>query len=207
MCWAIAKRSMRFMCVTPMPACVDRLPDALNSTSITGVETNVDYVAQTIASPEFRAGNFTTKTLDTFQYQTTAVEIVEPGPGTTIQDYPGRAGYWHVGIPSSGPMDSYSLRLANRLVDNEEGAAGLECTTQGPTLLFHCDAVVAVAGAPAHVSVDGQRVESAKAIQVRKGETLSVGQPTSGCRCYIAFQGGGLRVPKVYGSRSTFPLG
>lgn len=186
---------------------IDRLLDALNSTSITGVETNVDYAAQTIASPEFRAGDFTTKTLDTFQYQTTAVEIVEPDPGTTVQDYPGRVGYWQVGIPPSGSMDSYSLRLANRLVGNGDGAAGLECTTQGPKLLFHCDAVVAVAGAPAHVSVNGQSVESAKAIQVRKGEMLSVGQPTSGCRCYIAFQGGGLLVPEVYGSRSTFPLG
>lgn len=186
---------------------IAKLLDALKSTSITGVETNVDYVAQIIASPDFRVGKFTTKTLDTFQYQTTAVEVVEPGPGTTVQDYPGRVGYWHVGIPPSGPMDSYSLRLANRLVGNEDGAAGLECTTQGPTLLFHCDAVVAVAGAPAHVSVDGQRVESAKAIQVRKGETLSVGQPTSGCRCYIAFQGGGLDVPELYGSKSTFPLG
>lgn len=186
---------------------IDRLLEALSATSIAGVETNVDYVAQTVASPGFRAGKFTTKTLDTFQYQTTAVEIVEPGPGTTVQDYPGRIGYWQVGIPPSGPMDNYSLRLANRLVGNEDGAAGLECTTQGPTLLFHCDAVVAVAGAPAHVSVDGQSVESGKSIQVRKGGTLSVGQPNSGCRCYIAFQGGGLRVPKVYGSRSTFPLG
>ncbi|KKY32537.1 putative urea amidolyase [Diaporthe ampelina] len=154
---------------------IERLLDALNSTVITGVETNVDYVVQAIASPDFRAGNFTTKTLDNFQYQTTAVEIVEPGPGTTVQDYPGRLGYWQVGIPPSGPMDSYSLRLANRLVGNGDGAAALECTTQGPTLLFHCDAIVGVAGAPAQVSVDGQMVESVKAIQVRKGETLSVG--------------------------------
>lgn len=186
---------------------IDRLLEALNSTSVTGIETNVEYVAQAIASPDFRAGNFTTKTLDAFQYQTTAVEVVKPGPGTTVQDYPGRVGYWQVGIPPSGPMDSYSLRLANRLVGNEDGAAGLECTTQGPTLLFHCDAVVAVAGAPADVSIDGKRVEAVKAIQVRKGETLSIGQPTSGCRCYVAFQGGGLSVPEMYGSRSTFPLG
>lgn len=78
---------------------IDRLLVALNSTSITGIETNVDYVAQAIASPDFRAGNLITKTLDAFQYQTTAVEVVEPGPGTTVQDYPGRVGYWQVGIP------------------------------------------------------------------------------------------------------------
>lgn len=186
---------------------IDRLLEALNSTSIAGVETNVDYVAQAIASPDFRTGHFTTKTLDAFEYQTAAVEVVEPGPGTSVQDCPGRTGYWHVGIPPSGPMDSYSFRMANRLVGNEDGAAGLECTTQGPKLLFHCDATVAVAGAPADVSIDGQRVEPARAIRVRKGETLSVGQLSSGCRCYIAFQGGGIRVAEVYGSRSTFPLG
>lgn len=186
---------------------IDRLLEALKSTSIAGVETNVDYVAQAIASPDFRAGDFTTKTLDAFQYQTAAVEVVEPGPGTTVQDYPGRTGYWQVGIPPSGPLDSYSLRLANKLVGNEDGAAGLECTMQGPTFLFHCHAVIAVAGAPADVLIDGQRVEPSRPIQVQKGEKLSVGQLSSGCRCYIAFQGGGLRVPEVYGSRSTFPLG
>jgi hypothetical protein len=95
---------------------IEKLLHALNSTSITGVETNVDYVAQAIASPGFRAGNFTTKTLDDFQYQTAAVEVVEPGPGTTVQDYPGRTGHWQVGMPPSGPMDSCSLRLANKLV-------------------------------------------------------------------------------------------
>jgi urea carboxylase/allophanate hydrolase len=186
---------------------IERLLEALKSTSIAGVETNVDYVAQAIASPEFRAGNFSTKTLDAFHYQAAAVEVIEPGPGTTVQDYPGRTGFWQVGIPPSGPMDSYAFRLANRLVGNEDGAAGLECTTQGPKLLFHCDAIVAVAGVPADVSIGGQRVESAREIRVRKGQTLSVSQPSSGCRCYIAFRGGGLRVPEVYGSRSTFPLG
>ncbi|TLD23108.1 hypothetical protein PspLS_07590 [Pyricularia sp. CBS 133598] len=186
---------------------INRLLEALRSTTITGVETNVDYVAQIVASPEFRAGNFTTKTLDTFSYQSRAIEVLEPGPGTTVQDYPGRAGYWHVGIPPSGPMDSCSLRMANKLVGNEEGAAGLECSIQGPKLLFHCDAVVAVAGALADVSIDGHIVDSTKAIQIQKGQSLSVGIPTSGSRSYIAFQGGGLQVPDLYGSRSTFTLG
>ncbi|KAI6372278.1 hypothetical protein MCOR25_003795 [Pyricularia grisea] len=188
-------------------AAIDRLLEALRSTKITGVETNVEYVAQIVASPEFRAGNFTTKTLDTFAYQPRAIEVLEPGPGTTVQDYPGRTGYWHVGIPPSGPMDNCSLRMANKLVGNEEGAAGLECSIQGPKLLFHCDAVVAVAGALADVAIDGQMVDSTKAIQIRKGQSLSVGIPRSGCRSYIAFQGGGLQVPDFYGSRSTFTLG
>ncbi|KAI7916837.1 urea amidolyase [Pyricularia oryzae] len=186
---------------------IDRLLEALRSTTITGVETNVDYVAQIVASPKFRGGDFTTKTLDAFAYQPRAIEVLEPGPGTTVQDYPGRTGHWHVGIPPSGPMDSCSLRMANKLVGNEEGAAGLECSIQGPKLLFHCDAMVAVAGALADVSIDGQIVDSTKAIQIQKGQFLSVGIPRSGSRSYIAFQGGGLKVPDFYGSRSTFTLG
>jgi allophanate hydrolase subunit 2 len=67
---------------------------------------------------------------------------------------------------------------------------------RGPRLLFHCDTVIAVAGAPADVSIDGQNVESARAIHVRQGETFSVGWPSSGYRCYIAFQGGVFVCPR-----------
>ncbi|KAH7324688.1 urea carboxylase [Stachybotrys elegans] len=185
---------------------ISKLKEGLQSTSITGVETNLEYLAEIIVSEEFQSGEFTTKTLDTFHHQTAAIEVLEPGPGTTVQSCAGRIGYWQVGIPPSGPLDSYSLGLANRLVGNHVSAAGLECTLQGPTLLFHCDSLVAVAGAVADVTVDGRIVDSTKTIHIRKGESLSVGQSSSGCRSYIAFQGG-LRVPEVLGSRSTFPLG
>ena len=62
-----------------------------------------------------------------------AIDVIEPGTQTTIQDYPGRLGYWHVGVPPSGPMDALAFRIANRLVGNPEGAAGLEITVTGPT--------------------------------------------------------------------------
>ncbi len=60
------------------------------------------------------------------------VEILRPGMLTTVQDWPGRVGYWHVGVPPSGPMDDLSFRLGNRALGNDEGAAGLECTLGGP---------------------------------------------------------------------------
>ena len=66
---------------------------------------------------------------------------------TTVQDYPGRLGYWHVGVPPSGPMDSLSFRLGNRLLGNEEGAPGLECTLTGPSLRFHFETDFVLAGA------------------------------------------------------------
>jgi Allophanate hydrolase subunit 2 len=58
----------------------------------------------------------------------TAIEVVRPGMLTTVQDWPGRTGFWHVGVPPSGPMDDLSFRLGNRVLGNPEGAAGLECT-------------------------------------------------------------------------------
>ncbi|KAI1130980.1 hypothetical protein F5Y10DRAFT_234793 [Nemania abortiva] len=186
---------------------IDKLLSALKSTIITGIETNIGYVAQIIATEEFRSGNFDTKTLNKFTYQTNAIEVLDPGYSSSVQDYPGRVGYWHIGIPPSGPMDDYSFRLANKLVGNEEGAAGLECTAQGPTLLFHHPCRVAVVGAPVDVRVNDQIIDSSRMIKLEMGDKLSCGLPKVGYRYYIAFQGGGIQVPVVYGSRSTFALG
>ena len=72
-----------------------------------------------------------------------------------MQDYPARLGFWNVGVPPSGPMDSLAFRLANRLVGNNEGAAGLEMAVTGPELRFGCAAVVALAGADMGATLDG----------------------------------------------------
>ena len=74
----------------------------------------------------------------------TACEILRAGPFTTVQDWPGRTGYWKVGVPPSGPMDDLSFRLANQAVGNPDSAAGLEATMAGPRLRFDESTVVAV---------------------------------------------------------------
>ena len=79
---------------------------------------------------------------------TTTIEVVAPGMLTTVQDWPGRIGYWHIGVPPSGPMDDLSFRIGNRVLGNPEGAAGLECTRGGPTLRFPDGGRVCVTGAP-----------------------------------------------------------
>ncbi len=89
----------------------------------------------------------TTRFLDSFNIMRLAIEVLEPGTYTTVQDYPGRTGYWDVGVPPSGPMDDYAFRLANRIVGNPIQAAGMECTLAGPTLHFHSDSVIALTGA------------------------------------------------------------
>src|SRR5204863_9910183 len=121
-------------------------------------ETNLDYLRSVVADTEFGAGGFTTNYLSRIAYRPLAFEVIEPGTQTTVQDYPGRLGYWHAGVPPSGPMDMLAFRLANRLAGNPEEAAALECTMSGPTLRFHSDATIALSGADMAPTLDGQHL-------------------------------------------------
>jgi 5-oxoprolinase (ATP-hydrolysing) subunit C len=132
-------------------------------------------------------------------------EVLKPGLETSVQDLPGRIGFWEQGFPPSGPMDSWSFRLANLLVGNEPGAAGLECQFLGPTLCFEQAAVIAVAGADMHATLDGNLVPMWESIAVRTGQILALGAVRVGARAYLAFAGG-IAVPPVMGSRSTFHM-
>jgi biotin-dependent carboxylase-like uncharacterized protein len=132
------------------------------------------------------------------------LEVVRPGPLTTVQDL-GRPGHAHLGVPRAGAVDRESLKLANRLVGNDEGAAGLECTLAGPALRFEQAAVVAVTGAGAPVTVDGERFEVNAAIDLPPGAVLDVGTATAGLRPYIAVRGG-IEAEAVLGSRSRDTL-
>ncbi|KAJ4269522.1 hypothetical protein NW762_001183 [Fusarium torreyae] len=185
---------------------IKNLVNGLAVTRIEGVQTNLEYLRQIVASSMFKSGEYTTKSLDLFRIGSSSFEVLEPGALTTVQDYPGRTGYWDIGVPPGGPMDSYSFRLANRLVNNTSDAAGLECTLQGPSLKFHCDAIVAVSGGVAPVTIDGMPVPQNQAIGIKEGETLTIGVVEHGHRVYLAVRGG-IQVPVVMGSRATFELG
>ena len=134
-----------------------------------------------------------------------ALEVVTPGLSTTVQDL-GRPGYYHIGIPVSGGMDRFAVRCANMLAGNDEGAAVLEAVFTGPELRFEQDALVAVTGADMPVKIDGVEQQGWTAIKVRAGQTLSFGFLKAGARAYIAVSGG-IDVPVVLGSRSTYTLG
>lgn len=131
------------------------------------------------------------------------LEIVEPGLETCVQDYPGRIGYWAQGFPPSGPMDSWSFRVANRLVGNPPGAAALECQFLGPTIRFRENAIVAVTGAEMDPRLDGEAVPMWESFAVRSGQKLALSFARLGARAYIAV-GGGIDTPLWLGSRSTF---
>src|SRR3982750_3670734 len=97
-----------------------------------------------------------------------AIKVIAPGLSTTVQDL-GRPGYYHLGIPLSGGMDRFSLRAANMLVGNDEGAAVLEAVFMGPELEFTSDAIVAVTGADLPPKVDGALQPGWTAFKVKSG--------------------------------------
>lgn len=134
-----------------------------------------------------------------------AFNILEPGLATTVQDR-GRPGYYHVGIPQGGAMDQLSAEMANSLVGNTGTEAVLECTYMGPKLVTEDDAVIAVTGAPVEVRVNDVVQEQWARLQLSAGDVLSFGMLAGGTRYYIAVQGG-IDVPSVLGSRSTYTLG
>jgi urea carboxylase len=185
---------------------VKQLTETLAVTRFDGIETNLDYLRSVIANAEFRTGGYPTSFLSRVTYEPHAIEIIEPGMQTTVQDYPGRLGYWHVGVPPSGPMDSLAFRAANSLAGNTESAAAIECTMAGPSIRFHSDALIAIAGADMHARLDGKSVPMYQALDVKSGSTLRLGTATEGARAYIAIRGG-IDVPDYLGSCSTFILG
>jgi urea carboxylase len=187
-------------------AALRALADALAGTTLDGIDTNVAYLRHLLGSGVLD-GEITTATLAAVPFRRERIVVVAPGTETTVQDFPGRLGYWHVGVPPSGPMDDLSFRLANRAVGNEAGAAALEIVVGGPTLRFETETVICLAGAELPASLDGIAVPYWMPATVPRGATLAVGSGASaGSRTYLAIRGG-LDVPSYLGSKSTFTLG
>jgi len=183
------------------------LQRALAETKVAGIECNLEYLRQVIGSGEFAAGDIHTKWLATFPYRPATIDVVEPGTQSSIQDYPGRIGYWSIGVPPSGPMDDFGFRVANELVGNPANAAGLEITLSGPTLKFNLDTTIALTGAEMEADIDGNPIHFWQSIHVRAGSVLRLQKiKVAGCRAYLAVLGG-FDVPDYLGSKSTFGLG
>ena len=130
------------------------------------------------------------------------IEVQEGGLFTTVQDL-GRYGYQRYGVPVAGAVDPFALRVANVLVGNEEGAAGLEITLAGPKLRFLADAVIAITGGDLAPRLDDGPAAMWQAVAVSREAVLSFGKPRDGLRAYLAVAGG-IDLPRVLGSRSTY---
>ena len=189
------------------PAALAALGEALAGTALAGIETNLAYLRQVAADPVFAEGRHHTRYLDTLAYRSHALEVLAAGTQTTVQDWPGRLGYWDVGVPPSGPMDDLAFRLGNRLLGNAPGAAGLELTVTGPTLRFRAEARVCLTGAEMDADLDGVAVPWWRPFAVPAGGVLRIGRVAGpGARAYLCVAGG-IQVPEYLGSRATFTLG
>lgn len=133
------------------------------------------------------------------------IEILDPGPLTTVQDL-GRLGALRYGVPASGPVDRDAFVLANRLAGNDDAAAALECTLAGPRFRVDAACTIAVTGATLPVAINGREVPCWSSHALAAGDTVRLGYARIGVRGYVAFSGG-IDVPLVMGSRSTYLRG
>ena len=131
-----------------------------------------------------------------------SITVLNPGLLTTVQDQ-GRIGYQQFGVSVSGVMDPRSASLANILVGNDEKEAVLECTMMGPHLQFNQANCIAITGGDLMPTLDGKPIPNYTAVKVEAGQVLKFTMPKTGCRAFIAFAGG-LDIPEVMGSRSTY---
>ena len=137
--------------------------------------------------------------------QVKAFEVLEPGILTTVQDL-GRFGFSRIGVPPSGALDPFSLRIGNLLVGNEEGKACLETTIMGLKLKAMKDIVIAVTGGDLLPALNGESLEMWRSRRLAEGDILAFKGVRTGCRAYLAVSGG-IAVPEIMGSRSTFLSG
>ena len=188
-------------------AALAKLQHTLDAVELYGSETNLDYLRALSRDNTLAQGEVTTRYLNRFSYRPARVDVLHGGTQTTLQDYPGRQGHWDVGVPPSGPFDSYSFRLANRLLGNAADATALEITLQGPTLRFAVATQLVITGAVIEATIDGQTVPMWQLFSVQAGQTLQLGRVRdAGARAYLAVCGG-IQCPQYLGSRSTFTLG
>jgi biotin-dependent carboxylase-like uncharacterized protein len=137
---------------------------------------------------------------------TCGLKILSPGLHTTVQDL-GRIGFQHVGVPVSGALDGFGLRLANVLVGNPEGMAALEILVSGPSFEIAADtARLAVGGPGASLEIRGERpsaVGAGQSVTLRRGDAVQIALGRQSACCYVAVEGG-IAVPSVLGSASTY---
>ncbi|MHB8122403.1 MAG: urea carboxylase [Desulfuromonadaceae bacterium] len=186
---------------------LEKMARALDQSRLAGIETNLGYLRMICADERFISGNVFTKMLESLHYQAPTIDVLVSGTSSTIQDYPGRVGYWEVGVPPSGPMDHLSFRLGNRLLGNSEDAAALEMTITGPTLQFNADSAICLTGATMKATLNGAVLPFWQVVQVSTGDLLKIGSiEGAGQRSYLTIRGG-FDVPEYLGSRATFTLG
>lgn len=185
---------------------IGKLGRVLAETRLYGITTNLQYLQALLNEKDFNEGNVYTQMLKGFEPVENALEVLDGGVQTTVQDWPGRTGYWGVGVPPCGPMDPLNFRIGNKLLGNQENACGLELTLRGGSYYFRQDMWFCVTGADMSAKLDDVLVPLYQPIGARKGQILQFGEAKEGMRTYMLVAGG-FDIPKILDSSSTFTLG
>ena len=187
-------------------AAIQNMISALQELRVYGLTTNQSYIEAFLHTAPFQQGQVYTHMLKEFTPNEHAIEVLDGGVQTTVQDFPGRVGYWDIGVPPSGPMDRLAFQMGNLLLGNDAQASGLEMTLRGGSYQFRDDMVFCLTGADMEAELDGVPVPRYATVTAKTGAILSLGEATAGMRTYLLIAGG-LDMPLTLGSAATFTLG
>ncbi|WP_018884447.1 urea carboxylase [Paenibacillus massiliensis] len=185
---------------------IAKMKEALLQLRVYGVTTNQSYIEAFLHTDSFENGEVHTRMLSDFKPLECAIEVLDGGIQTTVQDCPGRIGYWDIGVPPSGPMDQLAFRIGNRLLYNDAQASGLEMTLRGGSYRFRDEITFCLTGADMKAELDGVIVEPYTPTVASPGAVLTLGEAKKGMRTYLLVAGG-LDMPLTLGSAATFTLG
>lgn len=185
---------------------VEKMLDVLNESRVYGLTTNLQYLKSLIVTDNYKDGKLFTKMLDGFLPEEFALEVLDGGVQSTVQDAYGMIGYWTVGVPPCGAMDAYSFKIGNKLLGNDLNAAGIELTMRGGTYRFRTAASFCITGADMSAELDGKPIPMYTVINAEPMQELKFKTCTKGMRTYLLVAGG-IDVPQIMGSSSTFSDG
>ena len=182
------------------------MKELLNGSTIYGPPTNLQFLASILADTTFASGKTMTKFLSTFNFSPVAIDVLQGGAYTLVEDWPGRPTVGR-GFSHAGAMDPLAFRIANALVGNPLGMEGIEITLSGPDLRFLGPAIVALTGAPMEAKLDGKPFPMWSRQKIEAGQRLTIGKTTGGgCRSYLAIYGGLPTIAEWFGSKATAPM-
>ncbi|MGB8452558.1 MAG: urea carboxylase [Anaerocolumna sp.] len=176
---------------------------ALTNSRIYGVTSNMQYLRALLETKAYKEGKLYTGMLNSFTPQENALEVLDGGVQTTVQDYPGMIGYWYVGVPPCGPMDSYNFRIGNSILGNPKDSPGLEMTLKGGSYRFRTTISFCITGADMDATLDGVEIGMYQVVHAPALSVLKFKDCKVGMRTYLLVAGG-FDIPKIMGSSSTF---
>lgn len=180
-----------------------KMKKVLDHSRVYGIITNMQYLKALFHTEDYQNGELYTGMLSEFLPEENAIEVLDGGVQTTVQDYPGMIGYWAVGVPPCGPMDSYNFRLGNSILGNAEDAPGLEMTLRGGSYRFRTTVSFCITGADMAATLDGEEIGMYQVVHASAMQVLKLESCKKGMRTYL-LAAGGLDMPKIMGSSSTF---